>query len=375
MNIVVAGDFVPSFRLESLVREEKYDTILGDIKNIISSSDFSILNFESPIVKEDFKPIIKNGPNLSCTVNALEAIKWTGFNCITLANNHVYDYGANGLKETIRCCKEKGIEFVGVGDNLKEASRILYKEIDGETLAIINCCEHEFSIATDTTSGANPLNVIQQFYAIKEARQHADFVLVIVHGGHEHYQLPSPRMQETYRFFIDAGADAIINHHQHCYSGYELYKEKPIFYGLGNLLFDHVKKRNNIWNEGFIVSLHLKKRNNVEFELFPYTQCNDIPSIRLMRNNDFLSFTKKIEELNSIIIDESLLKKEHEKWMSLKQQNIRFMFEPYYSRVMKRLYCWGFLPSFVTKKRKLKLINYLSCESHIDIVRYIINKQ
>ena len=137
MNIVVAGDFVPSFRLESLVREEKYDTILGDIKNIISSSDFSILNFESPIVKEDFKPIIKNGPNLSCTVNALEAIKWTGFNCITLANNHVYDYGANGLKETIRCCKEKGIEFVGVGDNLKEASRILYKEIDGETLAII----------------------------------------------------------------------------------------------------------------------------------------------------------------------------------------------------------------------------------------------
>lgn len=375
MKIVVAGDFVPANRLKSLVLEGKFDTVLGDIKNIISSADFSIVNFESPIVKDGYKPIKKNGPNLCCTEKALEAIKWAGFKCITLANNHVFDYGANGLNETIKCCKNKGIGFVGVGDNLKDASKILYKEIDGDTLAVINCCEHEFSIATDTIPGANSLNAIQQFYAIKEAHQHADFVLVIVHGGHEHYQLPSPRMQETYRFFIDAGADAIINHHQHCYSGYELYNEKPIFYGLGNLLFDHVKKRNSIWNEGFMVSLHLKKGNNVEFELFPYTQCNDIPSIRLMGNNDSFSFKKKIEELNSIIIDESLLKKEHEKWMSLKQQNIRFMFEPYYSRVMKRLYCWGFLPSLVTKKRKLQLINYLSCESHIDLVRYILKKQ
>ena len=97
----------------------------------------------------------------------------------------------------------------------------MYKRKDGETLAIINCCEHEFSIADDDSAGANPLNPIQQYYKIKEARLNADYVLVIVHGGHEMYQLPSLRMVDTYRFFIDAGADAVVNHHQHCFSGYE----------------------------------------------------------------------------------------------------------------------------------------------------------
>lgn len=52
-----------------------------------------------------------------------------------------------------------------------------------------------------------------------------------MHGGHEHYQLPSLRMQETYRFFIDAGADVVVNHHQHCFSGYEIYNNKYIFMG------------------------------------------------------------------------------------------------------------------------------------------------
>ena len=85
----------------------------------------------------------------------------------------------------------------------------------------------------------NPLLPIQQFYKIQEAKENADYVLVIVHGGIEHYQLPTSRMIETYRFFIDAGADAVVNHHQHCYSGYERYKSKPIIYGLGNLLFDN----------------------------------------------------------------------------------------------------------------------------------------
>jgi poly-gamma-glutamate synthesis protein (capsule biosynthesis protein) len=121
---------------------------------------------------------------------------------------------------------------VGGGTNLQEASKILYKKIDEKVLALINCCENEFSIATEVTAGSNPLNPIQQYYAIQEAKSKADYVLVIVHGGHELWQLPSPRMQETYRFFIDAGADAVVNHHQHCYSGYEIYKKKPYILNL-----------------------------------------------------------------------------------------------------------------------------------------------
>ena len=126
-------------------------------------------------------------------------------------------------------------------------------------------------IATDTSAGSNPLNIVQQYYAIREAKNNATNVIVIVHGGVEHYWLPSPRMKETYRFFIDAGADAVINHHQHCYSGYEVFKKKPIFYGLGNFCFDG-NKGNKRWTTGYLVNLNLSE-NTVDFELIPYRQC------------------------------------------------------------------------------------------------------
>ncbi|MCS2815130.1 CapA family protein [Bacteroides ovatus] len=178
--------------------------------------------------------------------------------------------------------------------------RILYIESEGRKLAIINCCENEFSVATESTAGSNPLLPIQQFYKIQEAKENADYVLVIVHGGIEHYQLPTSRMIETYRFFIDAGADAVVNHHQHCYSGYERYKSKPIIYGLGNLLFDNPNCRNGIWNDGYMVELNFEAEE-IEFSLHPYTQCNEEPTIRLMTENQKNQFERSIEELNCTI--------------------------------------------------------------------------
>ena len=108
--------------------------------------------------------------------------------------------------------------MLGVGNKTK-SSNILYLTHGDETVAIINCCEQEWSIVTNTHPGSNPLDPIAQYYTINEARRNADFVIVIVHGGIEHFQLPTPELKKIHRFFIDSGADAVINHHQHCYSG------------------------------------------------------------------------------------------------------------------------------------------------------------
>ena len=253
MIILIAGDYCPRGRVISFFDKNDYSYVLSDVKNIIDKVDYSIVNFECPVVSADAKPIPKLGPNLHCSLSGAEAIKWVGFDCVTLANNHFYDYGKEGVEQSINGFDSLGIDHVGGGLNLNEASKILYKEIFGKRLAIINCCEHEFSIASDTTAGSNPLNPIQQYYSIQEARKNADYVLVIVHGGHELFQLPSLRMVETYRFFIETGADAVVNHHQHCYSGYEIWKGKPIFYGIGNFLFDGFKNMKSIWNEGYFV--------------------------------------------------------------------------------------------------------------------------
>ncbi|MBQ8935725.1 MAG: CapA family protein, partial [Oscillospiraceae bacterium] len=129
------------------------------------------------------------------------------------------DYGQVGVEDTINCLAGK-IYCVGGGKTLAEARAILYKQIGGKAVAIINFCENEWSIARKDRGGSNPMNVITNFNDIRTAREESDLVVVIVHGGVEHYSLPTPRMKELYRFYIDAGADVVINHHQHCFSGW-----------------------------------------------------------------------------------------------------------------------------------------------------------
>lgn len=84
-------------------------------------------------------------------------------------------------------------------------------------------------MALEERGGCAPLNNVSQYYSIIEARSKADYVLLFVHGGSEHHPLPTPRMQDIYRFFVDAGADVVINCHRHCYSGFEQYHEKFSF--------------------------------------------------------------------------------------------------------------------------------------------------
>lgn len=368
MKILVAGDFCPQYRVAELFEKGDFAAVLGEVKPSIEQADYSIVNFECPITKGGESPIEKCGPNLQCSECGMDAVKWAGFSCVTLANNHFLDYGEEGVANTLDACQKYGIDVVGGGRNLQEAARILYKEINGQTLAVINCCEHEFSIATKNTAGSNPLNPIQQYYAIQEAKQKADYVLVIVHGGNEHYQLPSPRMQETYRFFVDAGADAVVNHHQHCYSGYETYKGKPIFYGLGNFCFDKNRQMQNTWYDGYMVGISFTQQD-VEFEMLPYYNCKGNARVVLYTNEEQEGFKSVIKELNQIICKENILLERYEHY--IKGEKIDYLFEPYYNRILTALYNRHLLPSLVSKRRKLLLLSYIQCESHITKV---INK-
>lgn len=364
MKILITGDFAPQARLAKQIEEKQFSKVFPEnIREIIKSADFSFVNFESPIVETGYKPIPKCGPNLRCTKEAAEAVRYAGFTGVTMANNHILDYGTEGLHKSVECCKGQGLDVVGVGEDLKDAEEIFYIEKNGKTLAVINCCEHEFTIATDTEAGANPLNPVRQFYAIHKAKNIADYVLVIVHGGHEMFQLPSPRMVETYRFFIDAGADAVVNHHQHCYSGYEYYNGKPIFYGLGNFCFDEEELRNCSWNEGYMVMLEFTA-DGIGYELYPYTQCNEKAAVSLM--TDKVAFLKEIDKFNNIIKNPSLLKDECDKYYMSTTEFYNTMLQPYENRVLNKLFRMGLLPSVISKRKKTWMLNNINCESHYD---------
>ena len=373
MKILIAGDFCPKDRLVDAIAISS-DTILSSIVEYTKKSDYSILNFECPIFADGAMPISKKGPNLSCSAQAIQVIKSAGFDCVTLANNHFRDFGDKSCFETINTLTAEGIDYMGGGMCIKEAQKILYKAISGKTIAFINFCENEFSIASENHAGSAPLNLVDNYHQIEEARQKADYVIVIVHGGHEYFQYPSPRMKKTYRWFIDLGVDAVINHHQHCYSGYEVYKTKPIFYGLGNLCFDWNGRRNSPWNEGFFVILNIE--DTVSFEVVPYTQCNNTVVVEIMNRDQKSAFYKNIDEINAIIADDSALSNK----VSLYYNECIFDCEIALGNFSENKYIRGLkrkriISSKVSSIKKNILLDFIFCESHRDKVEYWLNKQ
>ena len=91
MKILITGDFAPQARLAKQIEDKRFSEVFPeDIQEIIKSADFSFVNFESPIVENGYNPIQKCGPNLRCTKEAAEAVKYAGFTGVTMANNHIF---------------------------------------------------------------------------------------------------------------------------------------------------------------------------------------------------------------------------------------------------------------------------------------------
>src|SRR5690606_35196114 len=195
--------------------------------------------------------------------NAVSLLKHAGGNLVTLNNTHIMDLGVKGLASTLELCRRNNIDAAGVGLTSNQRSQRFLQEKNGKKLVILNFAENEFNKIGE--AGANTINLIENFNQIKEAKKSADFLMVIVHGGREHYQLPTPDVRERYRFFAEVGADLIVAHHPHCYSGYEIYNGTPIFYSLGNFLFDYKKKyQKGHWTECFALKLKIHDNKKID---------------------------------------------------------------------------------------------------------------
>lgn len=361
----MAGDFCPRFRTAELFEQKKHEVVLHEVVPYLSKCDYSIVNFECAIADgTNAKPIKKCGPAISCSEEGLKALKYAGFKCLTLANNHFGDYGEIGTKNTLQAIREYGFDHVGGGENLIDAQKVLYKTIGELSFAIINICEHEFTIAGKEHAGAAPLDVPTVVCSILEAKRKADRVIVIVHGGNEFFQLPTPRMKRTYRCFVECGADVVLNHHQHCFSGYEFYKGKPIFYGLGNFCFDHPTFK-GLWNEGYMVNLFFDE--TITFELIPYSQCAELATICVYENEQREKLLTKVHELNEIILNDDSLEEEYRKFYPSCFPGMRMSITPYTSRIPYSLCLRHLLPSFITEERKRLIYAYVNCESHRDV--------
>ena len=169
-----------------------------------------------------------------------EGLGRSGLNVMSLANNHILDFGGEGFEETMRYLEEQGIAHLGAGANAQEAARPLVREVNGVRIAVLAFVSYAPGFAaTGTTPGVNFLSDLEGMaQAIEDAGEGADVVAVILHGGTEYSKMSNEAQRAAARRAIDAGADLVVGHHPHVLQETEIYQEHLIVYSLGDFVFD-----------------------------------------------------------------------------------------------------------------------------------------
>lgn len=366
IEVLFTGDLCPQLRVEQMCLEHRSDNIYGaQVRAVLREKDLSVTNLECPLTDRS-SPIIKSGPALRSSKSSIAALTSGYFDVAALANNHILDQDEVGVADTLAACTQADIATVGAGANIKEASHILYKQVKGRTIAIINAAEHEFCIAGKNSYGANPLNPIHNYYQITEAKEKADYVIMIIHGGNEHHPLPNPSMVDMYRYFADLGVTAIIGHHSHFAGGYEVYHGVPIFYSLGNFVFDTEKQRPAYWHQGYLVKLTLDQGQASNVQVIPYTQerLNGGFQVRLLPDEAKQQYLEEVDKYSRIIQDREQLQTHWRKFLEEKKGM-------YYAQLLGLNRVQRFLlkknllnKRLVNEKRVPVLANLFRCQAH-----------
>lgn len=373
IRILIGGDICPMGRIENAFIEGKADEIFNDLMEEIINADLAVANLECPLITHE-TPIFKDavlGANITC-VQGLAAAQW---DLLNLANNHSFDHGAEGLLKTLEAVKDAGLSVVGAGSNIEEAKKPFIKEIKGERIVIYSMAEREFSMADENTPGANPLDLINFVNAINVYKQQGTFI-VLLHGGKEYYPYPSPEMVRRCRFMVDMGADAVICCHTHCALPWEFYADRPIVYGLGNLIFEPVRENAASWHEGYLAKLAVENKvenKKVSLEVIPYKQSQALPGAWKMEENTRKQFLDEMHRKSTDLKNSQLLQ---DRWIKYcRQQKKNYLVGLFgYNRLMRKIS--KFLIKILhSKKEILRALLLVQCETHQEILNTIFRDE
>ncbi|MFO0658250.1 MAG: CapA family protein [Polyangiaceae bacterium] len=211
------------------------------IHSILERADLRFANLESTL-SEQAGETVSPSNNLVFTAPPVGAdlLRRAGFDIVSTANNHAWDYGKSALLETLTHLDRVGVAHVGTGSSLAAAESASIFDLDGFRIAFLAATDiwNQGSLAQhparDFVARADRSTLINAVRSIRSS-QHIDAIVVSIHGGEEYRETPHEPMRTLMRALIDAGADAVLGHHPHVPQGIELHDGKPIFYSLGNL--------------------------------------------------------------------------------------------------------------------------------------------
>ena len=375
MYIIVGGDLVPTESNVHWFNDGNTERLFGKpLCDMIINADFSVFNLETPIT-DTLKPIKKSGPCLHAPVSSLNAIKSLHVRMMSLANNHILDQGVLGLQSTIESLYEMGIEYVGVINNLCDEGTYKIVKLGSVSVGIYSCAEHEFSVATDNSSGANPYDALRASVSIGMLRKQCDFTIVLYHGGKEYYRFPTPQLQKRCRLLADFGANLVICQHSHCIGCKEQYNDSTIVYGQGNFCFDRVESgKEEYWSTGLLIRLNITEKKAIEIDYIPIVKERE--TVRLANENE-----------SSGILAEHLLDERYIEAMfndCVERFKIDYIvgitskesifFRMANKMLRNKLRVFKFKRQFPERKL-LTIQNFIECETHREILIQLLRNQ
>lgn len=250
-----------------------YDCISPELTEVMRAADIMCLNNEFTY-STGGAPLPGKAYTFRAAPERVEVLDQLGVDAVTLANNHVYDYGKEALLDTFTVLEEAGVPYFGAGRTLEEAMQPLYLEVEGKTVALVAASRAEKNKMTPQATDSEP-GILRCYdtelflQAIQEGKANADFCIAFVHWGTE-YSYDLERVQlDTGKAYLDAGADVVIGAHSHCLQGMEYYDGKPIIYSLGNYWF------NNKTLDTMLLQLHFSgddEQTELEVQVVPAVQ-------------------------------------------------------------------------------------------------------
>ncbi|MBQ9530751.1 MAG: CapA family protein [Eubacterium sp.] len=368
LRISILGDVCPDRSFNRFFRNTN-EIVFNNVSEYINDSDITIANLEAP-ASDKGNPIEKTGPRLHCKSDDLDALKQIGIDVISLANNHILDYGEEALSDTINKASSIGLSVFGAGKNLEEAAKPLFVEKSGWKIGFLSYAEEEFSIAGKQSFGANLFDPYISLDQIKDAKEECDYLIVLYHGGIEHYELPSPLLQKKCRKIAEYGANLILCQHSHCIGTLEKYQDSEILYGQGNSFFGKIEG-NNRWNQGFLVDVVLTETDKkLEFKL-------------IKAENNGIAFAnredsdKRLEEMLTLsekIYDEVFI---IDSWNDYcKTQEAMDLALVYgWGRTLNkinRIFNNKIANFLLSKRKRMITMNLIRCDAHREVVKTIL---
>ena len=280
VSVAVTGDVMFGRKMPAVL--ESGESPFRYVENVTKNADVLLVNFENPVTTSTYA--VKGDVPLKADPKYTYLL--SGANDVVVAsqaNNHALDYGETGLNESIKNLKEAGIYVIGAGMNSAEATKPVVIEKGDRKITILNYMDADnfaeyrgvMDPATANSSGYSAYDSELAQRQIQEARENgSSIVIVYLHYGNEYSRSPNDNQIKISHELINDGADIVIGSHAHVTQGVEMYNGKPIFYNLGNFIFDQSNPATHI---SYFLNLDLVE-DNCTVTLYPTYISNYLPT-------------------------------------------------------------------------------------------------